>query len=134
MERAGNDYGLEFLLAFNGRIHHLDKGFWLKFAIERVLPSEERPHGISYSLTLHGPTGRRLLGFDNAHGPPGRSRRDGARAVAHDHWHRTDRDPGRPYTFIDAATLIDDFFAEVERILAAHGLDTSVLEVRDTRS
>jgi hypothetical protein len=25
------DHGLEFLLAFNGRIHHLEKGYWLKF-------------------------------------------------------------------------------------------------------
>lgn len=25
------DYGLEFLLAFDGRIHHLEKGYWIKF-------------------------------------------------------------------------------------------------------
>ena len=31
MTRRGSDHGLEFLLAFDGRIHHLEKGYWLKF-------------------------------------------------------------------------------------------------------
>jgi hypothetical protein len=33
MNRSGPDHGLEFLLAFNGRIHYLEKGYWLKFEI-----------------------------------------------------------------------------------------------------
>ena len=33
-----------------------------------------------------------------------------------DHWHRTETDPGRPYDFKDAETLIEDFFDEVERV------------------
>ena len=45
------DHGLEFLLAFNGRIHHLEKGYWLKFEITRVETTGKRPHGLSYSLT-----------------------------------------------------------------------------------
>ena len=28
------------------------------------------------------------------------------------HWHRTETDPGRPYQFKGAETLIDDFFDE----------------------
>lgn len=61
------DYGLEFLLAFNGRIHHLERGYWLKFEITLVGATPERPHGLSYSFTLHAPDGTRLAGFDNAH-------------------------------------------------------------------
>ena len=64
------DHGLEFLLAFNGRIHHLEKGYWLKFEIGRLKASAERPHGLSYSFTLHAPDGTRLIGFDNTHDVP----------------------------------------------------------------
>jgi hypothetical protein len=56
------DYGLEFLLAFNGRIHHLEKGYWLKFDIARVEATLERRHGLSYSFTLHAPDGTRCSG------------------------------------------------------------------------
>jgi len=42
--------------------------------------------------------------------------------VVTDHWHRTEVDPGRPYAFQDAAKLIDDFFDEVERVLAERGI------------
>jgi hypothetical protein len=59
---------LEFLLAFDGRIHQIQKGYWLKFEIKRTAPTPERPHGLRYSFTLHDPNGNRLMGFDNAHG------------------------------------------------------------------
>ena len=52
---------------------------------------------------------------------------------ASDHWHRTETDPGRPYQFKDAETLIDDFFDEVERVLSERGVDTTVIEVEETR-
>ncbi len=29
-----SEYGLEFPLAFDGRIHHLEEGRWIKFEIE----------------------------------------------------------------------------------------------------
>jgi hypothetical protein len=32
-----------------------------------VAVSEERPHGLDYSITLHGNENERLVGFDNAH-------------------------------------------------------------------
>ena len=69
------EYGLEFLLAFDGRIHHLEEGYWIKFEIERVKPTKGRPHGLSYSFTLHAPDGTRLVGFDNAHGMPAKGSR-----------------------------------------------------------
>ena len=106
------DFGLEFLLAFDGRIHYLEKGYWLKFEISRVAATKTRPHGLSYSFTLHAPSGRRLVGFDNAHDVPSRGSRFKRRGEASDHWHRTEKDPVRPYTFKDAETLIDDFFDE----------------------
>jgi len=70
MTRRPSNHGLEFLLAFDGRIHHLEKGYWLKFEIARVTATTNRPHGLSYSFTLHAPDGTRLVGFDNAHDVP----------------------------------------------------------------
>ena len=119
------DYGLEFLLAFNGRIHHLEKGYWLKFDITRVEATLERPHGLSYSFTLHAPDGTRLVGFDNAHDVRARGHHSRRRKIP-DHWHRTEADPGRPYVLKDAETLIDDFFNEVERVLRERGVGMAV--------
>ncbi len=62
------DHTLEFLLAFDGRVHHLEKGYWIKFEIKRVEATKRRPFGLSYSFALHAPDGTRLVGFDNAHG------------------------------------------------------------------
>ena len=133
MKKRTHEYGLEFLLAFDGRIHHLEEGYWIKFEIERVKATKERPHGLSYSFTLHGPDGTRLVGFDNAHGVPATGARFKRKPQASDHWHRTEIDPGRPYQFKDAETLIDDFFDEVERVLDERGVDTTVVEVEETR-
>src|SRR6267154_2708645 len=98
MEKS-SEYGLEFLLAFDGRIHHLEEGYWIKFEIKRVGATKKRPHGLSYAFTLHAPDGTRLVGFDNAHGVPARGSRFKVRPEASDHWHRTETDPGRPYAF-----------------------------------
>ena len=121
-----NEHSLAFLLAFDGRIHHLEQGYWLKFEIVRTGPSKERPHGLRYSFTLHDPDGKRLVGFDNAHAAPAASRY-GAKMVRHDHWHRTEEDEGRPYPFTDAETLLADFFAEVRRVLDERGVSEVVI-------
>ena len=107
------DHTLEFLLDFDGRIHRLDQGYWLKFEIKRIKPTGERPHGLRYSFTLHDARGHRLVGFDNAHNVPSRGSRFKKRTIGRDHWHRTERDEGRPYKFTDADRLLEDFFAEV---------------------
>ena len=96
MNRRRSDHGLELLLAFDGRIHHLEKGYWLKFEMTRGEPTRNRPHGLSYSFTLHGPDGTRLVGFDNAHYVPAKGSRFKHRAETADHLHRTEHDPGRP--------------------------------------
>lgn len=133
MHNPGPEYGLEFLLAFDGRIHHLEEGYWIKFEIARVMATKERPYGLSYSFTLHGPDGTRLVGFDNAHRVSPKGSRFKPAPPANDHWHRTETDPGRPYQFKDAEGLIGDFFDEVERVLGERGVDTTVVEVEETR-
>ena len=130
MKMPPPDYGLEFLLAFDGRIHRLEDGHWIKFEIKRVKASARRPHGLSYSFTLHGPDGGRLVGFDNAH-RVGTRRKSQPRAG--DHWHRDPSDPGRPYQFEDAETLLDNFFDAVERVLKERGVGMTVVAVEQTR-
>ncbi|MGO8867395.1 MAG: DUF6516 family protein [Alphaproteobacteria bacterium] len=133
MIRQPSEYGLEFLLAFDGRIHHLEEGYWIKFEIKRIEATRKRPHGLSYAFTLHAPDGMRLVGFDNAHGVPAKGSRSKRRQEASDHWHRTENDPGRPYEFKDADTLLQDFFREVRRILSDRGIPETVIKVREER-
>lgn len=131
MKNDANEHTLEFLLAFNGRIHRLEEGYWMKFEIRRIEPTDERPHGLYYSFTLHDPDGIRLIGFDNAHPVPRPGSRFKQPPIAADHWHRTQTDAGRPYEFSDAETLIDDFFDAVERFLSERGISTKVVDVED---
>jgi hypothetical protein len=126
-DRERPDYGLEFLLDFDGRIHHLEKGYWLKFEIKRGTSTKNRPHGLSYSFTLHAPDGTRLVGFDNAHAVSPRGSRFNPQPQETDHWHRTENDPGRPYAFEDAERLVIDFFQEVERVLKERGIGMTVI-------
>ena len=127
------DHELEFLLAFDGRIHQLEEGYWLKFEIKRVAAAEARPHGLSYSFTLHAPDGTRLVGFDNAHGVPERGSRFKRPPAINDHWHRTENDAGRPYQFVDADVLLQDFFREVRRVLRDRGISETVVAVEEER-
>jgi len=129
MAGPGSEYALEFLLAFDGSIHYLAGDYSIRFEVVRVPATEDRPHGLSYSLTLHGPDGTRLVGFDNAHPAPVRGARFRRRSPASDHWHRTENDPGRPYAFTNVETLIFDFFDAVERVLRERGIDPTVIAV-----
>ena len=133
MTKREAEYTLEFLLAFDGRIHHLEKGYWIKFEIKRVKVTKKRPHGLSYSFTLHAPDGTRLVGFDNAHSVPAVGSRFKRSPEVSDHWHRTENDPGRPYAFKDADTLLQDLFREVRRILSDRGVSEMVVNVQDRR-
>lgn len=133
MKERADQHGLAFLLAFDGRVHHLERGYWIRFEMTRVEPSAKRPHGLNYSFTLHDPDGTRLIGFDNAHRPPDRTLSVNRRKTASDHWHRTEDDAGRPYRFRDAESLLDDFFDEVERVLLERGVGMTVVSEEDTR-
>ncbi len=82
------DPTLDVLLDLDGQVLVVDPegGHWVGFVVTRVPASPEKPHGIDYSLTLHGADGERLVGFDNAH-PVGRQKR----GEPQDHHHRLRR-------------------------------------------
>ena len=116
------DTGLDELLALDGVVLVVDPvgKHWVKFVVKRVPPSDERPHGVSYSLTLHAADGKRLVGFDNAHaistgsGPSKRTR------SAHDHRHR--HETTKPYEYRDATTLLLDFWNDIDAVLHERGV------------
>src|SRR6266849_9984624 len=111
------DPSLDALLELDGQVLVIDPEtrHWVRFVVRRVAVSEAKPHGIDYSLTLHGPDGERLVGFDNAH-PVGRRRR----GEAQDHRHRL-RTIG-DYEYRDAATLLADFWSTVDAVLRERGV------------
>lgn len=131
MRATSNEHSLEFLLAFDGRVHVLSEGYWTKFEIKRVAKTAQRPHGLSYSFTLHDASGKRIMGFDNAHAVPEPGSRFKKAPETHDHWHRSEGDKGRPYAFTSAEALIEDFEREVRRILTDRGIDLTILSVEE---
>jgi len=63
------DPSLDTLLDLDGQVLVVDPdgGYWFRFVVTRVAALPEKPRGLDNSLTLHGPEGERLVGFDNAH-------------------------------------------------------------------
>jgi hypothetical protein len=114
--RECSDDTLETLLALHGIVYRLDQGFWVKFKAYRVPPSEQIPHGIAYSLTLHDQHNDRVFGIDNAHAYQPKRKKYGGRKVTWDHRHN--REKILPYEFESAAQLLADFWREVEKILS----------------
>ena len=109
------DRSLDALLDLHGQVLVIDEaGYWVRFVVRQVPTTPSKPHGLDYSLTLHGPDGARLLGFDNAH------KISGQRGAEQDHKHRLST--VRPYEYRDAAILVADFWAEVERVLHERGV------------
>ena len=116
------DHGLDTLLDLDGQVYVVDptSNHWVKFSVKRVEPSGERPHGLSYSLTLHAEDGERLVGFDNAHHVRTSSRPGSRMRKQHDHKHRLRSI--RPYEYRDAAALLSDFWAEIDAVLEERGV------------
>jgi hypothetical protein len=114
---VARDPTLDVLLDLDGLVLVVDPdgGHWVKFRVQRVPATRQKPHGLDYSLTLHGSDGERLVGFDNAH--PLRKRK---RVGAQDHQHRLRT--VRPYDYQDAATLLADFLACVDGVLRERGV------------
>lgn len=110
------DPGLDTLLDLDGitLVVDPDGGHWVRFVVTKIEPTPEKPHGLDYSLTLHGPDGERLVGFDNAHPVKGWKR-----GGPQDHRHRIRT--VRPYDYNDAATLLADFWTEVDAVLKEKG-------------
>lgn len=122
MDKSKRDRSLDTLLDLNGQVFVIDPagGCWVKFRVTMIEPSPEKPHGLDYSLTLHDMKGDRLVGFDNAH-PVSLTRGPGKRkGKKQDHKHRLRTI--RPYEYQDAATLLEDFWAEVDSVLKEKGI------------
>jgi len=113
---------LEVLLSFDGVSYEAAAGYVVEFVVRRTAKTAERPHGVSYALVFRPMHGEPYVRFDNAHA----AERPGGRFVkvspAYDHWHRDENDPGQPYTFTTATKLLDDFWAEVKRIMNEKGI------------
>jgi len=109
------DPTLDVLLDLDGQV--LRSGGWAlgPLLVTRVPVSPEKPHGLDYSLTLHGPGGERLVGFDNAH-PVAAQKRGGPQ----DHGHRLRTI--KAYEYRDAATLLGDFWTTVDSVLRERGV------------
>lgn len=112
-----HDPALDTLLDLDGITLIVDPegGHWVRFVVTRVPAIPEKPHGLDYSLTLHGRNGGRLVGFDNAH-PVWKQKR----GEAQDHRHRIRT--VKPYDYADAATLLTDFWTEVDAVLKERGV------------
>jgi len=114
---SNHDNSLDTLLDLDGTRYPVDEDgkYWVEFDVKRVTATQERPHGIKYSLTLHDEDNLRILGFDNAHpikegsGPGARTR------IEYDHRHAGERI--RFYYYSSAQALITDFWNEVYAFL-----------------
>ena len=114
------NHSLDTLIDLDGTIFFLveGQGYWVKFDVKRVATSAERPHGLKYSQTLYDPKNRRIVGFDNGHeiatgsGPGKKSEWD------HKHRFKTIK----PYDYADAASLLTNFWEEVEGVLNELGV------------
>ena len=111
------DRALDVLLDLDGQVFVVDPegNHWVRFVVTKVPVVPEKPHGLDYSLTLHGPDGERLVGFDNAH-PVGKQKR----GVPQDHRHRLRTI--KAYEYRDAASLLTDFWKMVDAVLRKRGV------------
>ena len=115
---AGCDPSLDTLLDLDGQVLVVDEaGYWVKFVVHQVPVTADKPHGLDYTLTLHGPDGGRLVGFDNAHPVTGRGI-----GAAKDHKHRLRT--VRPYDYTDASALVAAFWQAVESVMREKGVWT----------
>jgi len=114
---SSRDPTVDLLLDLDGQVRVVDPegGHWVRCVVTRVPVSPEKPHRPDYSLTLHGPDGERLVGFDNAH-PVARQKR----GEPQDHCHRLRTI--RPYEYQDAATLLADCWETVDAVLRGRGV------------
>ena len=109
---------MQNLLDLTGSVIDQGEGYCIDIEAWSAKPSREAPHVIRYTLTLHEPCGKRILGYDNAHAvkPPKKFKFSGQR-LAYDHKHRHVNHKGVPYAFVDAHQLLSDFFVEVDQVL-----------------
>jgi Family of unknown function (DUF6516) len=116
------DDGLDVLLSLHGSSYEAAGGYVVEFDVRRTDETPERPHGISYALVFRPKDGEPYVRFDNAHSV----KRPGGpyvkRSRAYDHWHRSEKDRGRPYDFTTCEQLLEDFWREVKRVMNERGI------------
>lgn len=111
------DKALDYLLELDGTVFVENNGYWHKIEAKLTDVTKERPHGISYCLTLHNEKNERIFGIDNAHQVKSRRKSYKARIIEYDHMHVDINDKGTVYVFNSAAQLLIDFYARVNEIL-----------------
>ncbi len=112
------DLSLDTLLDLDGQVLVIDEaGYWVRFVVHQVAASVDKPHGLDYTLTMHGPDGGRWVGFDNAHQVAGQRARAPA---AKDHKHRLRT--VRPYDYTSGGALLAEFWKEVESVMRERGV------------
>jgi uncharacterized protein DUF6516 len=116
------DHGLDSLLELDGLVLFVDEAgnYSVKFVVKVTEVTTQRPHGLSYSLTLHGKNGERIVGFDNAHTVSEGSGPGKRQKAAYDHKHVGGR--VRAYEYADAASLLEDFWVAVDAALKKEGV------------
>ena len=120
-DKLTSDRGLDALLDLDGTIMEVGGGNWVRIRATRVPATPERPHGIDYSLCLFSVRDERVICFDNAHSVATGSGLARRRSVARDHAHKGGK--VTPYAYRDAATLLEDFWNEVEAWLREREID-----------
>jgi len=118
-----DDPGLSLLLELDGTTVNLgpDAAFTVRIRARAVPPTPQRPQGLDYSLTLHGPDGTRLLGYDNAHSVRSGAGPGGKAGTRYDHRHRAQRTAA--YDYQDATSLLADFWSDVDALLRERGVE-----------
>ncbi|TAG27626.1 MAG: hypothetical protein EAZ37_04130 [Burkholderiales bacterium] len=111
------DHGIQNLLDLHDNVLDQEDGYWIKLEAWRVVPTKDVPHGIRYSLTLHAPSGKRILGYDNAHAVKVKGKKYSGQKLPFDHKHRNVADHGVPYGFSSADQLLVDFFSDADKVL-----------------
>lgn len=116
--------GIETLLDLDGDHIEIGDGYWVKFAAKSVEPTDNIPHGVSYSFTLHRPDNMRILGFDNAHAvkPQGNPFKYAGQVLPYDHKHPYLK-PAVPYQFDSPEKLVTDFWESVNDALMQEGVE-----------
>ena len=117
-----NDNDLEALLSLDGASFEMAEGYIIEFEAKRVEPTPAKPHGLDYALVFRQKDGKPCVRFDNSHSVRRRGGRYVKRSLAYDHWHRDERDKGRPYAYSSAVKLLEDFWREVKRVLDKKGI------------
>ncbi len=122
MGNGKRDHSVDYLLELDGQMLFIDHKHYVRFAVQKIEQTPEKPHGLNYSLTLHDENGNRLVGFDNAHPVKPTKGPSGTKRKKQDHKHRLRTI--RPYDYKNAETLLIDFWDEVDTVLKERGVKT----------